>query len=80
MIGGGQLPRPTWFIGCGNMGQAILDGWAVAESPFNRFAIPGEARGRDRETVARVQRLAANRGCDGAMRMSGTRVCPVLPV
>jgi pyrroline-5-carboxylate reductase len=22
-----QLPRPTWFVGCGNMGGAILDGW-----------------------------------------------------
>ncbi len=31
MIGGGQLPRPTWFIGCGNMGQAILDGWKAAD-------------------------------------------------
>jgi pyrroline-5-carboxylate reductase len=24
-----QLPRPTWFVGCGNMGGAILDGWRV---------------------------------------------------
>jgi pyrroline-5-carboxylate reductase len=22
-----QLPTPTWFAGCGNMGGAILDGW-----------------------------------------------------
>lgn len=22
-----QLPRPTWFVGCGNMGSALLDGW-----------------------------------------------------
>ena len=22
-----QLPTPTWFVGCGNMGGAILDGW-----------------------------------------------------
>jgi pyrroline-5-carboxylate reductase len=22
-----QLPAPTWFVGCGNMGGAILDGW-----------------------------------------------------
>ena len=27
MAGTLQLPRPTWFIGCGNMGGAILDGW-----------------------------------------------------
>jgi pyrroline-5-carboxylate reductase len=25
-----QLPRPTWFVGCGNMGRAILDGWRAA--------------------------------------------------
>jgi pyrroline-5-carboxylate reductase len=24
-----QLPMPTWFIGCGNMGGAILDGWRL---------------------------------------------------
>jgi pyrroline-5-carboxylate reductase len=27
MTGSLQLPNPTWFIGCGNMGGAILDGW-----------------------------------------------------
>jgi pyrroline-5-carboxylate reductase len=25
-----ELPRPTWFVGCGNMGGAILEGWRVA--------------------------------------------------
>src|SRR3954452_2849932 len=25
-----SLPRPTWFVGCGNMGGAILDGWRAA--------------------------------------------------
>jgi len=24
------LPNPTWFVGCGNMGRAILDGWRGA--------------------------------------------------
>lgn len=23
------IPTPTWFVGCGNMGGAILDGWRV---------------------------------------------------
>src|SRR4051812_7807044 len=23
------IPSPTWFVGCGNMGGAILDGWRV---------------------------------------------------
>ena len=27
MSGTLQLPVPTWFVGCGNMGGAILDGW-----------------------------------------------------
>lgn len=25
-----QLPNPTWFVGCGNMGGAIVDGWRTA--------------------------------------------------
>jgi pyrroline-5-carboxylate reductase len=29
MAGVLQLPRPTWFIGCGNMGGAIIDGWRL---------------------------------------------------
>jgi pyrroline-5-carboxylate reductase len=27
MSEGPRLPAPTWFVGCGNMGGAILDGW-----------------------------------------------------
>lgn len=27
MSGTLKLPEPTWFVGCGNMGSAILDGW-----------------------------------------------------
>jgi pyrroline-5-carboxylate reductase len=27
MNGALQIPMPTWFVGCGNMGGAILDGW-----------------------------------------------------
>ncbi|HKX90975.1 MAG TPA: pyrroline-5-carboxylate reductase [Sphingomicrobium sp.] len=30
MTSGPQLPAPTWFVGCGNMGRAIVDGWRVA--------------------------------------------------
>jgi pyrroline-5-carboxylate reductase len=25
-----QLPVPTWFVGCGNMGQAMAEGWRSA--------------------------------------------------
>lgn len=31
MSGTLQLPRPTWFVGCGNMGGAILEGWRAGE-------------------------------------------------
>jgi pyrroline-5-carboxylate reductase len=24
-----QIPAPTWFVGCGNMGGAVLDGWRL---------------------------------------------------
>src|SRR3954471_20605084 len=30
MTSGPVLPAPTWFVGCGNMGQAIVDGWLTA--------------------------------------------------
>lgn len=29
MAGTLQLPSPTWFAGCGNMGGAIVDGWRM---------------------------------------------------
>ena len=25
-----ELPNPTWFVGCGNMGGAVIDGWRLA--------------------------------------------------
>lgn len=30
MSSGPSLPVPTWFVGCGNMGGAIVAGWRVA--------------------------------------------------
>lgn len=30
MSTGPQLPAPTWFVGCGNMGGAIVEGWRAA--------------------------------------------------
>ena len=30
MTTGPQLPAPTWFVGCGNMGSAIIEGWRLA--------------------------------------------------
>jgi len=30
MTDGPKLPAPTWFVGCGNMGGAIVEGWRSA--------------------------------------------------
>jgi len=41
-----QLPAPTWFVGCGNMGGAILDGWrlgGVELGPVTVIRPSGEA-------------------------------------
>ena len=41
-----QLPAPTWFVGCGNMAGAILDGWRAAEidlSPVTVIRPSGKA-------------------------------------
>lgn len=34
-----QLPRPTWFVGCGNMAGAILDGWRVGGLDLNAATV-----------------------------------------
>ncbi len=30
MTSGPSLPLPTWFVGCGQMGGAIVEGWRAA--------------------------------------------------
>jgi len=40
------IPAPTWFVGCGNMGGAIIDGWRVGEldlSPVTAIRPSGKA-------------------------------------
>lgn len=40
------IPAPTWFVGCGNMGGAIIDGWRMAEidlSPVTVIRPSGKA-------------------------------------
>src|SRR5437764_9578394 len=39
MIGALQLSTPTWFVGCGNMGQAILDGWRLADIDISALTV-----------------------------------------
>jgi len=33
------LPSPTWFVGCGNMGGAILDGWKAADVSLSGLTV-----------------------------------------
>ena len=39
MSEGPRLPAPTWFVGCGNMGTAILDGWSSAGIDLSNVVI-----------------------------------------
>jgi len=39
MSDGPSLPQPTWFVGCGNMGGAILDGWRGADVSLNGLTV-----------------------------------------
>jgi pyrroline-5-carboxylate reductase len=39
MSGTLQIPSPTWFVGCGNMGGAILDGWRSGGLDLNPVTV-----------------------------------------
>ena len=39
MSNGPQLPAPTWFVGCGNMGQAIVEGWRTAGIDLSQVVV-----------------------------------------
>ena len=34
-----QLPTPTWFVGCGNMGSAIVQGWRSAGLDLSNLVV-----------------------------------------
>jgi pyrroline-5-carboxylate reductase len=34
-----ELPAPTWFVGCGNMGRAMLDGWRAGEVDLDAVTV-----------------------------------------
>ena len=34
-----RLPVPTWFVGCGNMGQAIVEGWRTAGIDLSQVVV-----------------------------------------
>jgi pyrroline-5-carboxylate reductase len=39
MIAAPGLPQPTWFVGCGNMGGAIVEGWRSAGFILNGLTV-----------------------------------------
>jgi pyrroline-5-carboxylate reductase len=39
MTQGPTLPAPTWFVGCGNMGGAIIAGWRSAGIDLSRVVV-----------------------------------------
>ena len=52
-----QLPRPTWFAGCGNMGGAMLDGWRAAGIGLSDVTVIRPS-GKEVESVTTVTRFA----------------------
>jgi pyrroline-5-carboxylate reductase len=39
MNGGSLLPTPTWFVGCGNMGGAIIEGWRASAFDLSSITV-----------------------------------------
>ena len=39
MTGTPRLPSPTWMIGCGNMGGAVVEGWRTAGFDLNGLTV-----------------------------------------
>ena len=56
-----QLPTPTWFVGCGNMGGAVLDGWRLAEIELGPVTVirPSGKPVEGTRTVASLAEAAA---------------------
>ena len=57
MTNGPVLPAPTWFVGCGNMGRAIVDGWRTAGIDLSQ-AVVIRPSGTPVEGVRTVSALA----------------------
>jgi pyrroline-5-carboxylate reductase len=52
-----QLPAPTWFVGCGNMGGAIIEGWRTGGMDLGPITVIRPS-GRPVEGVDTVARFA----------------------
>ena len=57
MIAGRKLPQPTWFVGCGNMGGAMVDGWRTAGVDLTGLTVIRPS-GKAVEAAAVVTRFA----------------------
>jgi len=57
MSGTLQLPAPTWFIGCGNLGGAIVDGWRAGGMDLGSVTVIRPS-GKQVEGTRTVTRLA----------------------
>ena len=57
MSTGPRLPVPTWFVGCGNMGGAIVAGWRVAGVDLSS-AVAIRPSGKPVEGVRTVSTIA----------------------
>ena len=57
MSTGPQFPAPTWFVGCGNMGQAIIEGWRTAGIDLSQVVVIRPS-GKPVEGVRTVTSLA----------------------
>jgi pyrroline-5-carboxylate reductase len=51
------LPSPTWFVGCGNMAGAMIDGWRSAGVDFSN-AVAIRPSGKQVEGVVTVKSMA----------------------
>lgn len=52
-----HIPSPTWFVGCGNMGGAIIDGWRAGGLDLSPITVIRPS-GREIEGVRTVASLA----------------------
>jgi pyrroline-5-carboxylate reductase len=64
-----QLPSPTWFVGCGNMAGAMVEGWRLAGIDFSN-AVAIRPSGRPVEGVRTVSSIA-NAGAKPALAILG---------
>jgi pyrroline-5-carboxylate reductase len=52
-----EIPSPTWFVGCGNMGGAIIDGWRTGGLDLSPITVIRPS-GKEIEGVCTVASLA----------------------